>query len=427
MKKKIFTLFMLSFLLSGALSNVKAQNVQIGTIDLTGGFTIEVFTPRTVKYVFTKNTLPVYFKFSDAFKNATAIDQINGRKDTLRFYRNGVKEFDIIIGKYISMADLANYTYGWDVDAGDKTGKVTFSFEYVGGQGSGIAPGKIISTEYNAYDEPQVITNINGEELYDYFYNRTTQYAGKVEFTVTGGSPDLEYSLTNWATPVRKVYPKDYTGSQTIKLSALDIQNLIPGATIQVREPHYYNDGRKTFATYEVPEEPTVVGIPQRPIYIGEVKGATIIPSAGSTHFVPSGKNYVFKVIPTGENADLKPIVTTDRKFIPDEEGITYKVDEDGIWTITLIAVQEPVNLSISFPTTDSSTGNAAVDGNQVWGAAGAAYISSATAGSAKIYGAAGALVKTVTYSAGTTSIPLPAGFYIISKGGNDNYKVVVK
>jgi hypothetical protein len=175
-----------------------------------------------------------------------------------------------------------------------------------------------------------------------------------------------------------------------------------------------------------VPEHSSVSKAPQREVFIGEVKGATIIPGTG-IHYVPSGKNYVFKVIPTGENAGLEPTVRTDREFISDEEGITYKEDGDGIWTVTLLGVQEAVNVNISFPDTKSGTGNAAVDGNQVWGAAGAAYITSAAAGSARIYGAAGAPVKTVAYPAGTTSVPLPAGFYIISKGGSENYKVVVK
>jgi hypothetical protein len=144
---------------------------------------------------------------------------------------------------------------------------------------------------------------------------------------------------------------------------------------------------------------------------------------------VPSGKNFAFKIFPTGEYAGLTPEVTTDRKIFPPEgeADIKYKVDEDGIWTITLIGLQEAINVNITFPETSSSTGSAAVAGGQVWGAAGAAYITSATAGKASIYSGAGALVKTVTFSAGTTSIPLPAGFYILSKDGRENYKVIVK
>jgi hypothetical protein len=89
--------------------------------------------------------------------------------------------------------------------------------------------------------------------------------------------------------------------------------------------------------------------------------------------------------------------------------------------------IQEAINVNITFPDKQSATGAAAIEGNQVWGATGTAYITSATAGKANIYSGAGALVKTVTLSAGTTSIPLPAGFYILSKDGRENYKVIVK
>ncbi|MDR1336426.1 MAG: hypothetical protein LBK22_06325, partial [Tannerella sp.] len=143
-----------------------------------------------------------------------------------------------------------------------------------------------------------------------------------------------------------------------------------------------------------------------------------------------SGKDYIFKIIPTGPNAGLKPEVTTERhRFIPDENSIDYKSDEDGVWKVTIRAVREPLNLDISFVSTDteSATGNAAVEGNRAWGADGAVYITSATAGSAGIYGSAGTLMKTVAYPPGTTATPLPAGFYIVSLNSSGNYKVAVR
>ncbi|MDR1674847.1 MAG: hypothetical protein LBR86_00010 [Tannerella sp.] len=283
--------------------------------------------------------------------------------------------------------------------------------------------------EYTVYANPTVSTNFDGVSLYDYFYGRTTQFPGKVEFTIRGGSPDLEYSLTNFAqnTTPRRVYANGYTGSQTIALTPLDIQNLIPGSTIQFNEPHGCGAIMPVFGVPEVPEP--LGGIIQRPIYIDKSveAHATIIPGTG-IHYVPSGKNFVFKVIPKEADADAKVTVTTDRKILPPEgeEDITYKIDDEGIWTVTIRGIQEALNVNISFAAPNSATGTAVVEGDQVWGTAGAAYITSATAGSVRIYGGTGALVKTVTYSSGTTAIPLPAGFYILSKGGS-NYKVIVK
>ncbi|MDR2041342.1 MAG: hypothetical protein LBP98_03375 [Tannerella sp.] len=178
-----------------------------------------------------------------------------------------------------------------------------------------------------------------------------------------------------------------------------------------------------------VPEQSSTSTVPSRPVYLPKVAGATLIPGEG-THFVPSGKSFSFQILPKGDNAGLKPEVTTGERNIPlpeGEEGITYKQIGEDIWEVTILGVQEAINVNVSFPTTQSSTGNAAVDGNRVWGAEGAAYITSATAGSAGIYSSTGALVKTITYPAGTTTVPLPAGFYIISQGGGNNYKVIVK
>ncbi|MDR1102445.1 MAG: hypothetical protein LBL42_01690 [Tannerella sp.] len=215
-------------------------------------------------------------------------------------------------------------------------------------------------------------------------------------------------------------------GRETLALSELEIQSLIPGSRIQLWEPEGCNSAI-LFGVPEVQES----GIISRPIYTAQSESnkGLIVPGTG-IHYVESGKNYVFKLYPKEENLGKQLIVATDRKFIKDDEGgVVSKQDEDGVWTVTLVAVQEPVNLALSFleETESSATGAAAVEDGSVRGADGAAYISSAAAGSDAIYSTAGALVKTVACTAGTTSIPLPAGFYIISLSNGENYKVAVK
>ncbi|MDR2139372.1 MAG: hypothetical protein LBP50_07480 [Tannerella sp.] len=272
---------------------------------------------------------------------------------------------------------------------------------------------------------PTVNSNFDGESIYDYFYGRTTQFSGKVEFTRTGGTQDFLYSIDgyNW-----KPFP--YNG--TLKLTPLEIQNLIPGSSILLKEPYGCQEINSSFG---VPEKSGLLGgIVQREVYIAksESADAVIVPGTG-THYVPSGKNYVFKIIPTGENAGKAPEVITGR-ILPNEEmtDVSYEEDKaEGVWTVTIHGVTENLNLDVTFPEVDTqaggSTGNAAVEGSKVWGAAGAAYVTSDAAESINIYSAAGTLVKTVVTPAGTTAIPLPAGFYILSKGGSDNYKVIVK
>jgi hypothetical protein len=263
-------------------------------------------------------------------------------------------------------------------------------------------------------DYPELITGINGQDLYDYYYGRTTQYAGKVEFSRRGGSPDLKYS-------VDRAHWNPFPGV-TASLTPLDIQNLIPGSQIWIREPY----GCMEVPAITVPD-PNQGGRITRQVYIPSVADATLIPSPG-IHYVESGKNYIFKIIPTGGNAGLTPQVRTNRHFIADEQGVSCQESDAGVWIATLYAVQEPVNLEITFvgAETKSVTSVAPVEGQQVWGSAGSVCITSATAGEARIYGGAGALVKTVSYAPGTTATPLSPGFYIASLE-HGAYKVIVK
>ncbi|MDR2138019.1 MAG: hypothetical protein LBP50_00470 [Tannerella sp.] len=301
---------------------------------------------------------------------------------------------------------------------------INLGFLYVYDSSIPGGPFPIGGVNYAVLTYPTVVSNIDGRAIYDYFYGRTTQFAGKVEFTRVGGSPDLEYSFDG-------VHWKAFGKTAKKVLTLLEIQNLIPGSQIFFREP--YGCAGNIYAVLGVPEQPELIGgIVQREVYIAksESTDAVIIPGTG-LHYVPSTKNYVFKIIPTGENVGKTPEVITGR-ILPNEEmrDVSYEF-EDGVWTVTVYGVQENLNLDVTFPEVDTqaggSTGNASVEGSQVWGAAGVAYVTSATAESVSVYSAAGTLVKTVVTPAGTTAIPLPAGFYILSKGGSENYKVIVK
>jgi hypothetical protein len=429
MKKKIFTLCVISFLLSGALSNVMAQTWEkTDTIGSDSRFKITTTAVYQKTEVFKGCPANVSLVFAEAFMEDDSFKGEKRGRDTIVIYRNG--------------EEIARYIAGIDIPIPNTKGTITATRPLPWGSASGdvefkvfykLPAGVISQTEielltvnYKVYDSPQVIVNSSYPGVYDFFYGRTTQFPGKVELTVLSSSPSLQYSINGGAG-----WTDFPAGSKTVSLSALDIQNLIPGSNILVRDAYDCDKDRVVQTTLGVPEQSSVGRIISRPVFIDKSveAHATVVPGPG-IHHVPSGKDFVLKVTPKGENAGLQPTVTTiDRKIFPPdgEEDITYVDNGGGVWTVTLRGVQEALNVNISFPDTKSGTGNAAVDGNQVWGAAGAAYITSAAAGNARIYGAAGALVKIVAYPAGTTSVPLPAGFYIISKGGSENYKVVVK
>ncbi|MDR2042627.1 MAG: hypothetical protein LBP98_09990 [Tannerella sp.] len=457
MKKKIFTLCMISFLLSGVFSNVRAQSqydayevVNSSQPTMWIGINVSVNTGK--KYVFTSclpSTLQLSVTLGPRFQAISGWTSPRG--DKFRVFVDGdtvavIEPYNATTAE-LNVSVATPQTLGVPLPVKSAGEQTRIRFEYLN---TGPTPDQEykfgdVSILYVDYPTVSTILDLKGnlQTIYDAFYDRTTQYPGEVAFTITGGSPDLQYHVNNGIELIteepkneglewRPVYVDDEhkAGSKTVKLSAVDIQNLIPGSAILVREPNGCKGEKEVIATYAVPEESSTSSgsIKQRAIYLPKVAGAKLIPGEG-THFVPTGKSFSFKVIPTGDNVGLKPEVTTAEEFV-DPEGndlITYKQESEGIWVVTLHGVQKALNVNISFPTEQSSTGNAAVDGNQVWGAEGAAYITSATAGSAGIYSSTGALVKTVTYPAGTTTVPLPAGFYIIAQGGGNNYKVIVK
>jgi hypothetical protein len=370
-----------------------------------------------VNYIFRDCEITFNLSFGGLFDSNT---NVVTRPDSIEVVYNGtIKAYPL---KGNANGGVSDMEFSFKASP-NSLGKASFSFTYVYGSPLTLSSIPIGSFSLEVYDYPTVYTNFNGESIYDYFYGRTTQFPGKVEFSRTGGSQDLLYSIdgVNW---------KRFGSGNTLVLSPLEIQNLIPGSRILLLEPN--GCGNYIMPTFGVPESQVQGGIISRSIFIdpAEGEGAKIIPGTG-IHYVESGKKFAFKIFPTGPNAGKTPIVTTDRK-LPIPEGakdIETLPNEDGSWTTTIYGVQETLNVSITYESVDlegGSTGNAAVEGSKVWGAEGVVYITSATAGSASIYSAAGTLVKTAAYTAGTTAIPLPTGFYIIS-ASNGKYKVVVK
>ena len=62
---------------------------------------------------------------------------------------------------------------------------------------------------------------------------------------------------------------------------------------------------------------------------------------APGIHYVNSGSDLIFRVMPTGANAGKVPVVETGRKSIPDKQGVRVVSNGDGTYTVTIYRVRE--------------------------------------------------------------------------------------
>jgi hypothetical protein len=116
--------------------------------------------------------------------------------------------------------------------------------------------------------------------------------------------------------------------------------------------------------------------------------------------------------LPAGGEADIRLI---PREDLP-----------PGIYTITVSGeALAPVSLEISYRAL--ATGSETPAAPQVWTSGSTLYISTTTAGQARIFSAGGLLVKTIPHQPGETlSATLPRGFYIIATE-EKRHKVILR
>ncbi|MDR3261858.1 MAG: hypothetical protein LBT78_08495 [Tannerella sp.] len=159
-----------------------------------------------------------------------------------------------------------------------------------------------------------------------------------------------------------------------------------------------------------------------RPVTLPSVAGFTTDPSAG-VHSVPSRSHFTFTLTPVvALPAGQAPSVTTNRRLIPDADGVKVTPNADGSYTVIIYRVQEPTTVSIGF-----TTANDAITAARVWSAGQTLYIHAPQSGTARIYGVTGQLVKTVAHTADETAqTALPRGVYIVVANGK-TYKVIME
>ena len=147
----------------------------------------------------------------------------------------------------------------------------------------------------------------------------------------------------------------------------------------------------------------------------------TLVEPLRQYYDVPTGKDFVLTVRPTGNNV---PTLTTSRDgHIPDATGVITEVLPDGAYRFTVRKVQENLTVTLKY-----TVSNAEVDGTRVWGEDGTLCIRSAAAGRASVYNALGHLLNSLTLSAGETRrLNMPAGVYIVTFDNGRAYKAAVR
>jgi hypothetical protein len=150
------------------------------------------------------------------------------------------------------------------------------------------------------------------------------------------------------------------------------------------------------------------------------------------TYRVSSSKQYKFPVI---VEEGKKPVVTVHRTDGAEQYGhyvptATLTSVGDGLWVITLSAVNTDIWIEIGLTETtgiggDDDTNNEALGGaDAVWSVGGALYVKAATPSTLAIYNVTGQLYKQVPVS-GSYTLSLAKGIYIV-KLNNKAYKVIL-
>lgn len=244
---------------------------------------------------------------------------------------------------------------------------------------------------------------------------------GRFKLNITGGSNKVYRSIDNglhWEfardTATGEERPFTHDQMEYFLASDRNIWLREPNACAQVQFFHFTKD------SLAGPVQPGI----SRQVIMPEVSGL-VSSYAPGIHYVNSGSDLTFRVMPTGANAGKVPVVETGRKSIPDKQGVRVVSNGDGTYTVTIYRVREAIDLRISFAAPNS---NVEADGSSIYTERETLYVTSPTANTAKVYNVSGVLVRTLTLSAGeTVRTALPAGFYVVALGNGNTHKVIVK
>ena len=254
------------------------------------------------------------------------------------------------------------------------------------------------------------------------FIERAPAYKGVFKLNITGGSNYVFRSIDrglHWelARDPETGEERPFTADQMDYFKNSD-------RTVWLREPNACAEVQFFHYTKDTLIGPAHAASLVRQVVLPEVPGLISSYAPGIYH-VNSGNNMMFRLMPTGVNAGKVPVVETGRTSIPDKQGVRVVSNGDGTYTVTIYRIREAIDLRISFAAPNS---NVEADGTSIYAEREVLYVTSPTANTAKVYNVSGALVRTMTLSAGqTVRTALPAGFYVVALGNGNTHKVIVK
>ncbi|MDR1780672.1 MAG: hypothetical protein LBR50_08085 [Tannerella sp.] len=414
MKKKIFTLFCLSLVLSSFALSAFAQGINVNDYDSKGNWPLDgpyatppaqgSFTGHGYVYV-GPNTDGNVAEYTFDVTEATA--SAKGTELWLVLY---ITDGSTVL----SQIDSVKYEA-----SGDATTKVKYKFANV----SSSYDGKWLGAAYydasgtQKFSNPDIVLLYNTPIVSFSYQPATPLDPGKGVISVKNlADTSLLYSLTDglsW-------FPAFEDDGTAHALTAGEISVL--GNTILFKQPGamswvtIYIKGQEGDSPY--PD----ITIARAVTLHGSTGVATVTSPNGVSlldkqFYVESSKPFTFNV--QLSDPKLQPVVSVTAGS--ETFDATTKSLGDGLWEVTVLGVNKASNISIT-----TTAGIDAVATASVYSVAGTVYVSAASAGAANIYGATGALVKTVAVGAGETAVSLPAGLYIVTLDGKA-YKVIVK
>ena len=244
------------------------------------------------------------------------------------------------------------------------------------------------------------------QPTYDFQYiPETIKQKGKLHLDIKGGSGNAVFSLDGGKT----------WKNQSDKIHEYEIANLKENGVVYIKDP---NNCRYDAISLSKGDGGTGI---HRPVSVPQIAHADV--DKMGVYYVNSMGNFSFNITPKGENAGKVPVITTDRTSLPDSEGVQISDNGDGSFTVTILYIQQAINLTVGFATDNELIS----DGNKVWANNGRLYIETDATATACVYNTVGALVNTVPVIAGeTANLSLPTGFYVVTINGK-SYKVVLK
>lgn len=152
-------------------------------------------------------------------------------------------------------------------------------------------------------------------------------------------------------------------------------------------------------------------------VVLPEIEGATTDPAAG-THEVLDGTKFEFLLDIDKDYNESVPVVTTSA-------GETLTLNDNGYYTIKLVKDATTIEIDGIEPNNPASSIGVENNDWQVSTSAGQIEITTIQSEQLNIYSIIGTLKKNIDLPAGTTSVPMAPGLYII-QGGKNVTKVIV-